>query len=245
MSKFYTHVGLLLFCLLLYCTGAHAQIQTPRGPSPQATVSQTIGLTTITVDYSRPSVRNRPVYGTNLAHYGFQNLGFGTSTAAPWRAGANENTTISFTHNVTVGGKPLEAGTYGYFIAIGETGNSTVILSKNSTAWGSFFYDQSEDALRVDISPIPVAHQETLLFEFTEITPTSTTLVLKWEKKGFPLKIEVPVSEIVLNEARKSMQDQPGFNRQTWEQAAAYALQNGGDLNEALGWINNAIEGKF
>ncbi len=245
MSKFYTHIALALTCLLFTTYTAFAQIAVPRGPSPQAEVSQTIGLSTINVNYSRPSVRDRQVYGTNLAHYGFQNLGFGTSTAAPWRAGANENTIITFSHDMTVGGKPIKAGTYGYFIALAESGPATLILSKNSTAWGSFFYNQSEDALRVNITPQPISHQETLIFEFNNITPNSTTLMLKWEKLGFPIKIEVAVADIVLAEARKVMQDQPGFNRQTYEQAAGYALQNGGDMPEALGWINNAIEGQF
>ena len=97
MSKIVTHLVIGLTLLLI--GSAQAQIQTPRAASPQATLSQTIGLTEIHVDYSRPSVRGREIYGTPIAHYGFQNLGFGTSKAAPWRAGANENTKISFTHD--------------------------------------------------------------------------------------------------------------------------------------------------
>lgn len=243
MSKFYTHI--VLGFTLLIASVVHAQIQTPRAASPQATVSQTIGLTSITVDYSRPSVRDREIYGTPIAHYGYQDLGFGTSKAAPWRAGANENTKITFSHDVVIGGGQIKAGTYGYFIALAESGPATIILSNNTSAWGSFFYDESEDAARVKVTPQIIAHQETLVFEFDEITANSTVLKLKWEKMAFPIKIEVPVAEIVLAEARKSMQDQPGFNRQTWEQAAGFALQNNVNLEEALGWIDNAIEGKF
>lgn len=243
MSKIFTH--LVLGLTLLFIGSVRAQIDAPRAASPQATVSQTIGLTEITVEYSRPSVRDRQIYGTPLAHYGFQNLGFGTSKAAPWRAGANENTKITFSHDIMVGGDKIEAGTYAYFIALAETGPSTIILSKNSTAWGSFFYDESEDAGRWMITTETIPHQEALTFEFDEITANSTVLTLKWEKLAFPIKIEVPVADIVLAEARKAMQDQPGFNRQTWEQAAGFALQNNTDLDEALVWINNAIEGKF
>lgn len=116
MSKIFTH--LVLGLTLLFIGTAQAQIQTPRAASPQAKVSQTIGLTEITVDYFRPSVRGREIYGTPIAHYGFQNLGFGTSEAAPWRAGANENTKITFTHDVLIGGGKVPAGTYGYFIAL-------------------------------------------------------------------------------------------------------------------------------
>lgn len=243
MSKIFTHLVLGLTMLLMGPT--YAQIDTPRGASPQAVTTQTIGLTQITVDYSRPSVRDREIYGTQLAHYGFQNLGFGTSKAAPWRAGANENTKITFSHDVMVGGDKIKAGTYGYFIALAESGPATVILSKNSTSWGSYFYDESEDVARWMITPEAIPHQETLVFEFDDITANSTVLKLKWEKLAFPLKIEVPVADIVLAEARKSMQDQPGFNRQTWEQAAGFALQNNTDLEDALVWINNAIEGQF
>ncbi|ARV12982.1 hypothetical protein BTO09_11780 [Gilvibacter sp. SZ-19] len=243
MSKIFTH--LVLGLTLLFIGAAQAQIQTPRAASPQAKVSQTIGLTEITVDYSRPSVRGREIYGTPIAHYGFQNLGFGTSEAAPWRAGANENTKITFTHDVLIGGGKVPAGTYGYFIALEENGPATVILSSNSSAWGSFFYKPSEDIARVRVTPETIDHQETLVFEFDEITANSTVLTLKWEELAFPLKIDVPVAEVVLAEARKAMQDQPGFNRQTWEQAAAYALQNNTALEEALSWIDNAIAGKF
>ena len=144
-----------------------------------------------------------------------------------------------------VGGDKIKAGTYGYFIALAESGPATVILSKNSTSWGSYFYDESEDVARWMITPEAIPHQETLVFEFDDITANSTGLKLKWEKLAFPLKIEVPVADIVLAEARKSMQDQPGFNRQTWEQAAGFALQNNTDLEDALVWINNAIEGQF
>lgn len=245
MTKIYTHLVLIALAVVAGCGLGHAQITTPRGPSPQATVQQTIGLSTITIEYSRPSVRDREIYGTNLAHYGYQNLGFGTSTAAPWRAGANENTKITFSDDMTIGGKPIKAGTYGFFIAIAESGPSTVILSNNSTAWGSFFYDQSEDAVRVEIGPQTIPHTEVLTFDFAQVTPNSTTLMLKWEKLAFPVTIEVPVTDIVMDNIRKGMQDQPGFNRQTYEQAAQYVIANNGDLNEALAWITAAQEGNF
>ena len=218
MSKIFTQ--LVMGLTLMFIGPAAAQINTPRAASPQAMVSQTIGLTQISVDYSRPSVRDREIYGTQLAHYGFQNLNFGTSKAAPWRAGANENTKISFSHDVMIGGDKIKAGTYAYFLALSEEGPATLILSSNTNAWGSYFYNESEDVARWRITPEAIPHQETLVFEFDDITANSTVLKLKWEKLAFPIKIEVPVAEIVLAEARKMMQDQPGFNRQTWEQAA-------------------------
>ena len=242
MSTIYTYV--VLAVTLLFATTFNAQINTPRG-SQMANVSQTVGTSSIEIEYSRPSVNGREIYGTPIVHYGFQNLGFGTSTAAPWRAGANENTKITFSHDVKVDGKPLKAGTYGYFIDVHQDNTATVILSNNSTSWGSFFYDEAEDAARINITTTTVPHTEVLTFSFDEVTPTTATATLAWEKRGFPLKIEVPVTDIVMTEIRNSMRDQPGFNRQTWEQAANYALNNGGDLNEALGWIDNAIAGQF
>ncbi|GAB5400062.1 MAG: hypothetical protein Aureis2KO_16470 [Aureisphaera sp.] len=243
MSNFYTRVVTFVALLLVATFSAHSQINTPRG-SQMATVSQTIGTSTVEIAYSRPSVNEREIWG-NLVPYGLNNLGFGTSTAAPWRAGANENTTITFSHDMEVEGKAIKAGTYGLHLEVKEGNEATLILSNNSTSWGSFFYDPAEDALKANITTKETHHTEMLTFDFTEVTATTAVAALKWGKKAFPFKIEVPVIDIVLADIRNSMRDQPGFNRQTWEQAANYAANNGGDLNEALGWIDNAIAGQF
>ena len=126
-----------------------------------------------------------------------------------------------------------------------EDGGATIIFSKNYTAWGSFFYEPSEDALRVEVQTKAIPHVEQLTYTFVDVTPNSATAVLNWEKRQFPFKIEVDVTNVVLADIRKKLQDQPGFNKQTWEQAAAFSMNNGGDLEEALGWINNAIAGQF
>lgn len=229
--------------LLLFSISAVAQLNVPRA-SQMASVSQRVGITDITITYSRPSVNGREIWG-KLVPYGMNNLGFGTATAAPWRAGANENTTIEFTHDVKVEGKDIQAGTYGLHIEVKENGTATVIFSHNSTSWGSFFYDEKEDALRVDVTTGETHHHELLTYEFNEVAPTSTTASLAWEKKEIPFKIEVPVTEIVLTDIRKSLKSSPGFSRENWEQAARYAMNNRGDLNEAMQWINNAIQGQF
>lgn len=243
MSNVYHYVvaGIALFLLTTF--SIHAQINTPRS-SQMATVSQTIGVSTVEITYSRPSVSGREVWG-KLVPYGLNNLGFGTSTAAPWRAGANENTTITFSHDMSVEGKPIKAGTYGLHFEVKENGTANLILSNNSTAWGSYFYDPAEDALKATITTQEIPHTELLTFGFPEVKANSVTAALMWEKRSFPFKIEAPVSEIVMTQIRQSMQNQPGFNRQTWEQAASYALNNGGDLSEALTWIDNAIAGQF
>ncbi|WP_250432593.1 DUF2911 domain-containing protein [Hanstruepera flava] len=233
-----------VLCLfLLVSLTTTAQLQTPQA-SAKATVMQRVGVTDISVTYSRPSVNGRELWGS-LVPYGMNNLGFGTATAAPWRAGANENTTITFANDATVEGKTIKAGTYGLFFEVKPNNEATLILSHDTQAWGSFFYDKNRDALRADIATTEAPHHELLTFEFSNITPTSAVLSLVWGKKAFPVNISVNTTQIVLDDFKAKSTGQFGFNRQNWEQAAAYALNNGGDLNEALTWIDGAIAGNF
>lgn len=242
MKNITTTLSVLVVWLAFSLQG-QAQIQAPRA-SQQATVSQRVGITDITITYSRPAVNGRQLWGV-LVPYGFNNLGFGTSKAAPWRAGADENTTISFSDDVTVDGKKIKAGTYALFMEVKENNQATLILSSNSTSWGSFFYDPSEDALRVPITTDEAPFHELLTYEFNTVTPTSATVSLIWGEKEFPFTVEVPVSDIVLDRFRNDARSQVGFSRQNWEQAANYALNNNGNLDEALTWTNNAISGQF
>lgn len=234
----------LTFCFLLFLNfEAVAQLDTPRG-SQMASVSQRVGITDIYIKYSRPSVNDREIWG-KLVPFGMNNLGFGTAKESPWRAGANENTIIKFTNDVTVEGQPLSAGKYGLHMVINSDDTATIIFSKNYTAWGSYFYEPSEDALRVDVKMKDISHVELLTFTFNKVTANTATAALQWEKKEIPFTIGVDVPSIVVTDIKKKLQNQPGFNRQTWEQAAGYVLNNGGDYEEALGWINDAIQGKF
>src|SRR5882672_7568190 len=121
-----------------------SQVTTPRTPSPAAVASQTVGISTITVKYSRPAVKNRKVWG-ELVPYGWNVQGFGAGNSAPWRAGANENTTITFSNDAKIEGNTVPAGTYGLFFVINQDNSGEVVLSKNSRSWGSFFYNQAED----------------------------------------------------------------------------------------------------
>lgn len=237
---------LTTFCMLLVLTfsfSAYAQLNTPRG-SQQATVSQRIGVSDVSIIYSRPSVNDREIWG-KLVPYGLNNLGFGTSTAAPWRAGANENTTITFSHDAKVEGKPIKAGTYGLHFEVKADNTATLILSYDAEAWGSYFYDKSKDALRADIKTTTVPHHELLTYEFNNVDANAATAILAWEKKGFPFTVSFDVTDIVLNDFRAKFKGQDGFQRQNWEQAARFALNNGGDLNEALSWVDAAIAGQF
>jgi len=236
------YIGLFV-ALLFINLDINAQLNLPQG-SQMASLSQTVGISKIYINYSRPSVNGREVWGA-LVPYGMNNLGFGTAKESPWRAGANENTVIKFSHDVSIEGKSLKAGKYGLHMIIHDNDKATLIFSKNHTAWGSYFYESSEDALRVEVNTSTIPHTELLTYDFIAVDGTSATAALKWEKKQIDFKIEMDVTNIVLADIRREMQNQAGFSRQTWEQAANYASNNGGDLNEALGWINNAISGQF
>lgn len=234
----------LFMCFLLTLSlNTFAQLNTPRG-SQQATVSQRVGISDVSVTYSRPSVNGREVWG-KLVPYGMNNLGFGTATEAPWRAGANENTTITFTHDAKLQGVPVKAGTYGLHIELKDENNATIILSHDANAWGSFFYDKSKDALRADVATKKAPHKELLTYEFNNVNPTSTTVSLVWEKKEIPFEVVFDVTDIVLKDFRAKSIGNLGFNRQNWENMANFSLNNGGDLNEALSWIDGAIAGNF
>lgn len=212
--------------------------------SQMAMVMQRIGNTDVSIAYSRPSVNDREIWGT-LVPYGMNNLGFGTAEESPWRAGANENTVFKTTHALAIDGKTLPAGKYGLHMVVNEDNTATVIFSKNHNAWGSYFYDPADDVLRVDVDTKEIAHMEQLTFNFDEVDATSAVVALNWEKKKVPFKIETDVTDNVLTEIRQRLQTTLGFSRQSWEQAANFALNNDGDLDEALAWADAAIAGQF
>lgn len=222
--------AMLALALLVFDTPVTAQPQMPvPQPSPKAGIMQTIGLTDVAVSYHRPSVRNRKVWGDLVP---FNEV---------WRAGANENTTISFSDPVKIEGKELPAGTYGLHMIPTQT-TWTIIFNKNSTSWGSFFYKESEDALRVTVSPQPADTQDMLSYEFNDVTASSAVIALRWEKLRIPVKIEVDTRTIVLAGARDAyLRGLAGFSWQGFNQAAAYCLQNNTNLDEALTWIDKSI----
>jgi len=234
---------LIPFLTMLGSVHLWAQLDLPRA-SQRATVSQRIGISEVQISYGRPAVAGRPVWG-QLVPYGMNNLGFGTAPESPWRAGADENTVISLQHQARVEGTPLPAGSYGLHMVLHEKGGATIIFSKNYKAWGSFFYDPAEDAIRVEVPTREGPYTEWLTYAFEDLSPTSAVVVLSWERKQIPFRLEFDTPDIVLADIRHKLQNQEGFNRQTWEQAADYAFHNGGNPAEALAWIDAAIEGQF
>jgi hypothetical protein len=225
----------------------------PDGDNQLASVTQGIGLVRVTIDYNSPDVhgptgedRRGKIWGTPVAHYGMANLGFGTcGDQCPWRGGANENTVFTTSHDVKIQGQPLPAGSYGLLFLAGPE-EWTVIFSKNHTSWGSYFYDAKEDALRVKAKPEKSAYSEWLTYEFIDRKPDRATVALQWEDLQVPFTIAVDnIADLYLDQVRRELRSSPGFNWQNWNAAAQYALQNKKNLEEALGWAEEASTSSF
>jgi tetratricopeptide (TPR) repeat protein len=226
---------------------AQSLMSPPSGNNQKAKVVQNIGPVEISIAYSSPHVhtpkgddRTGHIWG-ELVPYGFQDQGAGFNPM-PWRAGANENTVIKFSHDVKIDGKDLKAGSYALFLAPAKEGPWTWIFSNNSTSWGSFFYDQKEDALRVDVTPVDAPFTEYLMYGFDERTPNYAIAYLQWENKRIPLKIEAPnANDIYLSMIRNQLRSPVGFDYRNYSQAANFCAQNKINLDEALKWADRAI----
>lgn len=226
---------------------AYAQLTTtPSGGNKKAMIGERIGLTDVTIHYDRPGVKGREgkIWG-QLIPVGFTDQGFGPSKAAPWRAGANENTTIEFSTDVKIEGQPLAAGKYGFFIAY-DPNECTLIFSKNSTSWGSFFYNDKEDVLRVKVKPVATdASVEWLKYEFIHQTPNSADIALQWEKLMIPFKVEVDVNATQIASFENELRNSKGFMWESWAQAAQWCVDNNTNLDEALLWSDSATSVNF
>ncbi len=189
--------------------------------SQHAVITQRLGLTDITINYHRPLVNDRQVWG-KLVPYG-----------QVWRAGANENTTVTFTDPVTIEGQPLDKGTYGLHMIPGQD-QWTVIFSKMSTAWGSFSYKQDEDALRVTVKPQAAEFHDALTYDFDDLKPDSTVVTLRWEKVAVPFKVAVKVDPIVEASINRQIRGLNQYFWESWDEAANYYLAIKINLDEAL-----------
>lgn len=192
MKRFGLTIGLVLVLALVLAIPSPSLAQGAKVPaSLKASVTQRLGTDCdITIDYSRPGVKGRKIWG-GLVPYGMSaGNEYSKNKPFPWRAGANENTTIEFKKDVLVEGKLLPAGKYGLHMIPGEK-EWTIIFSKNNSAWGSFTYNQDEDALRVTVTPVKAPHQEWLMFGFDDLAGTSATAYLHWEQLKVSFKIQV------------------------------------------------------
>jgi len=209
-------------------TGETLMLNLPRN-SQHAMVSQRIGITDITINYHRPLANGRQVWG-KLVPYG-----------QVWRAGANENTTITFSDPVSIEGQALDKGTYGLHMIPNEN-EWTVIFSRNSTSWGAFTYKQDEDALRVTVKPQAADAHDALAYDFDDVKADSTTITMRWDKVAVPFKVKVDVNGIVTASIRKQLH---GLNQYYWEgpdDAAGYFLANKINLDEALKYEDQSIQ---
>lgn len=237
------HLFMLLFAASVVTT-TFAQItltQLPSGGNKKAMVGERIGLTDVTIHYDRPAVKGREgkIWG-DLVHTGFKDQGFGPSKAAPWRAGANENTTIEFSNDVKIEGQPLKKGKYGFFIAY-EPNEATLIFSNNTSSWGSYFYNENEDALRVKVKPVALPNSvERLKYEFLDQTDTKATVALLWEKQMIPFKVETDYVRDQIASFQNELRSEKGFHWSAWDQAAQWCLQHNTNLEQALQWADSA-----
>lgn len=233
---------LFVFSTFFATAQTNLNLSLPRVPSPAATVSQTIGISSVSVNYSRPSVKGREIWGA-LVPYGWNVQGFGLGNSAPWRAGANENTVLHLTDPATIEGHQVPAGDYGLFFVINKDNTGEVILSKEYRSWGSFFYDPRYDEMRANITVKPAPFTELLTYDFQNVTRNSAELDLNWEKMQFPVKIEFDVDRIVMDNAAQELTSTAGFTWQGYANAANYALINKltADYDQALKWSDQAI----
>jgi hypothetical protein len=244
-------VTILAAALLALARPAAAQFpgitMPPSGGNQRAVVTQYIGPVSLTIDYHSPDVhgpsgedRTGKIWG-GLVPYGLTNLGFGTcGDGCPWRGGANENTVLAVSHDVEIDGKTLPAGSYGLHFIPGQD-EWTVIFSKNSTSWGSFFYDPKEDALRVTARPAKSEYHEWLTYEFVDRQPDRATVALKWENLQLPWTMRVPdINGVYVQAMRRELRSSPGFSWQNLNAAAQFCLQRKINLEEALGWAREA-----
>lgn len=213
----------LVAALALTTTASAQQLELPR-PSPNAKVSQVIGVTEISVDYSSPGVKNRKIWGGVVPYN------------QVWRAGANSATKITFAKDVIIDGKPIAAGTYAFFVLPTPT-KWTLILSKNANQFGAFTYKKEDDVLRVDVKPQPAPMRERLAYQFSNFNDAGGSLDLEWEKVRVSLPIKVHTDEQVAASIKGFMNN--GWS--PWAQAARYELEKK-NIDEGMKLIDTSIQ---
>lgn len=222
-----------LFCLSMAAMPGLSLAQSfvldlPRA-SQRAEISQRVGITDITIRYHRPLVNDRKVWD-GLVPYG-----------KVWRAGANENTTITFSDPVMIEGKALDKGTYGLHM-IPTSDQWTIIFSKNSTSWGAFTYDEKEDALRVTVKPKAADMHNALTYDFDDLQKDSALVELEWEKVAVPFKVSVDVHDVVEASLKKQLRNLSQYTWISWDDAANYLLAEKIGLESALTYADKSIE---
>jgi len=241
---------LFLLAIILFAVPLYAQVPynsaVPNGYTKKAIISEQVGLTQVTISYHRPAAKGREgkIWG-ELVPKGFVDQGFGNGKLTPWRAGANENTVIEFDNDVKIEGQTLPKGKYGFFIAY-DPSECTIIFSKRSDSWGSFYYDEKEDVLRVKVKPQSIEKSvEYLKYEFSNQTPDSAVIALSWEKLSIPFKVEVDYLKQQFDAFVTEAQNPRGWTSQGLNIAAGWTLQNNYQLEKGLEWATMATSQNF
>jgi hypothetical protein len=223
----------------------------PSGNNQKASVTQYIGPVRVTIDYSSPAVhapdgkdRRGQIWG-KLVPYGLTDLGFGNGKPAPWRAGANENTVFTVSENVSIEGKPLPAGRYGLHMIAGPE-EWVLIFSKDSNAWGSFYYDPAADVLRVTVKPRKHEYREWLAYEFTTRRPAESVAELQWEELAIPWTIKVEnINDLYISQLKENLTNVQGFGWRGWVAASQFCVAQNTHLEQALEWAEIAVSKPF
>jgi hypothetical protein len=222
----------------------------PSGNNQKATVTQGIGPVRVSIDYSSPAVhgpdgkdRRGQIWG-KLVPYGLTDLGFGLGKPAPWRAGANENTVFTVSDDVSIEGKRLAAGRYGLHMIAGPE-EWTLIFSKDSKAWGSFYYDPADDVMRVTVKPHKHEYREYLTYEFPVRKPAEAVAELQWEELAVPWTIKVDnINDLYISKIKENLSNVQGFGWRGWVAASQFAAQSD-HMDQALEWAEIAVNKPF
>jgi tetratricopeptide (TPR) repeat protein len=240
----YIFVFSLFSALSMHVVCAQA-LYIPGGLNIKSSIGRRLGVTDIDIRWNAPAVRGRDgrIWGTDIAPYGFTVLGFGSNKPSPWRAGSDESTKIFFSTDVTINGKHLAAGRYGFFIAL-YPDSSVLIFNRNTEGWGSYFYDSTLDVLRVATKQEKNRKeiQERLMYAFENQAAESVDIALYWERWRIPFTVMVDARATTLASIRTQMSGALGFDPASLEAAAAWCLQNDINTEQALGWINSATD---
>jgi hypothetical protein len=223
----------------------------PSGGNQKASVTQNIGPVRIGIEYSSPAVhgpdgkdRKGQIWG-KLVPYGLTDLGFGNGKPAPWRAGANENTVFTVSDAVTIEGKTLAAGRYGLHMIAGPE-EWTLIFSKDSNAWGAFYYEADSDALRVTVKPRKHEYREWLTYEFTTRKAAEAVAELQWEELSAPWTIRVEkIEDLYITKIKENLTNVQGFGWRGWVAASQYCVAANTHLEQALEWAEIAVSKQF
>jgi tetratricopeptide (TPR) repeat protein len=250
MKSFFTVSGAIFLLFSSYFSFAQISSLPPNGGNQKSVIRQYMGsVTYVEVKYSSPDVAGRDgkIWGT-LVPYGKNNLGFGISSEenpSPWRAGANENTTIQFSHDMVFLGEEVKAGIYGLHLVPNETGNWQVILSTENKAWGSFYHLEEDEAYVMEVAPQGSDFAEYLTYNFDDRKGDGTTLIMSWENLSLPMAISVPnQNEITLQAIASDLKNATGFSHVNLMTAALWA-SGAGFHTEAGAWAEMAISAPF